>query len=43
MKAIGSHIFAGGFTLGVEKHFDVLAHFEGDGAYGADTFALNRG
>ena len=42
MNAIGSHIFAGGFTLGVEKHFNVLAHFEGDGAYGADTFALNR-
>ncbi len=40
MKAIGSHIFAGGFTIGVKKHFNVLAHFEGDG-YGADTFSLN--
>ena len=28
MKALGSYIFAGGFTLGVSKHFDVEAHFE---------------
>ena len=28
MKALGTYIFAGGFTLGVKKHFDVLAHFE---------------
>ena len=41
MKAVGSYIFAGGFTLGVEKHFEVLAHLEGDGAYGADSAALN--
>ena len=41
MKAIGSYIFAGGFTIGVKKHFDVKAHFEGDGEYGGDTFSLN--
>ena len=41
MKALGSYIFAGGFTIGVKKHFDIEAHFEGDGAYGADTFSLN--
>jgi len=41
MKAIGSYIFAGGFTIGVKKHFDIEAHLEGDGAYGADTFSLN--
>jgi hypothetical protein len=40
MKAIGSYIFAGGFTIGVKKHFDIEAHLEGDG-YGADTFSLN--
>ena len=28
MKALGTYIFAGGFTLGVKKHFDVQAHFE---------------
>jgi DNA (cytosine-5)-methyltransferase 1 len=28
MKAIGIHIYAGGFTLGVVKHFEVLAHLE---------------
>ena len=41
MKAIGSYIFAGGFTIGVKNHFDVKAHFEGDGEYGGDTFSLN--
>ena len=28
MKALGTYVFAGGFTLGVKKHFDVEAHFE---------------
>ncbi len=28
--AVGANIFAGGFTLGVSKHFDVLAHLEHD-------------
>lgn len=28
MRALGVSIFAGGFSIGVEKHFDVLAHFE---------------
>lgn len=40
MRALGAYIFAGGFTLGVEKHFDVLAHFE-DGPYGVATARLN--
>jgi site-specific DNA-cytosine methylase len=39
--AIGVYIFAGGFTLGVEKHFQILAHFEDDG-YGASSFAAAR-
>lgn len=39
-RALGAYIFAGGFTLGVAKHFDVLAHFE-DGPYGVATARLN--
>jgi len=38
--AAGTYIFAGGFTLGVERHFNVLAHFE-DGDYGASTARAN--
>lgn len=40
-KALGVYIFAGGFTLGVKKHFDVDTHFE-DGRYGVDTCLQNR-
>lgn len=39
--AVGAYIFAGGFTLGVRKHFDVLAHLE-DGPYGVETALRNR-
>lgn len=42
MNAAGCHIFAGGFTLGVVQHFDVLAHFEAEAAYGADIVEANR-
>lgn len=38
--ALGCYIFAGGFTLGVREHFDVLAHFE-EGPYGTETAAHN--
>jgi DNA (cytosine-5)-methyltransferase 1 len=38
--ALGCYIFAGGFTIGVRKHFDVLAHFE-EGSYGVETAAHN--
>lgn len=41
LKAVGVDIFAGGFTLGVERHFDVLCHLE-HGPYGVGTFRLNR-
>ena len=41
LTAIGSYIFAGGFTIGVEESFKVLAHMEG-GPYGVKTFKLNR-
>lgn len=40
MKALGSHIFAGGFTVGVSKHFEVLGHLEGDN-YGVRTARMN--
>jgi site-specific DNA-cytosine methylase len=39
-NAIGAHIYAGGFTIGVAKHFNVLAHLEHSG-YGADVVGLN--
>lgn len=38
--AVGCYIFAGGFTLGVKTHFDVLAHLEAD-AYGVATARRN--
>jgi site-specific DNA-cytosine methylase len=41
LTAVGCNIFAGGFTLGVEKHFNVLAHLEHN-SYGVNTFKLNR-
>lgn len=34
--AVGAYIFAGGFTLGVQDHFEILAHLEGSG-YGVDV------
>ena len=42
LTALGANIFAGGFTLGVRKHFDVLGHLEHDD-YGAETARLNLG
>ena len=41
LKALGAYIFAGGFSIGVEQHFDVLAHLE-NGTYGVATYRLNR-
>lgn len=38
--ALGVYIFAGGFTVGVEKHFKVLGHLE-DGDFGVQTARLN--
>lgn len=39
-SAIGAHIYAGGFTVGVSRHFDVLAHLEHNG-YGAEVVKMN--
>lgn len=38
--AVGAHIYAGGFTVGVSKHFEVLAHLE-HAAYGSEVVKLN--
>lgn len=38
--AVGVDIFAGGFTLGVRKHFDVLCHLE-ESDYGVATVKRN--
>ena len=40
-EALGVYIFAGGFTLGVKKHFRVIAHLE-DGPYGSGTMRHNQ-
>jgi site-specific DNA-cytosine methylase len=39
-NAIGAHIYAGGFTVGIKKHFNVLAHLE-HAAYGEEVIRLN--
>lgn len=39
-NAVGAHIYAGGFSVGVRQHFNVLAHLEHNG-YGADVVKLN--
>lgn len=39
-KAVGAYIFAGGFTVGVMKHFRVLCHLE-ENDYGAKTARRN--
>lgn len=40
LYAIGANIFAGGFTIGVSKHFKVLCHLEHD-EYGAEIVREN--
>lgn len=40
--ALGAYVFAGGFSIGVESAgHEVLAHYEGKGAYGASSARLN--
>lgn len=34
LRAGGFHIYAGGFTLGVKKHFKIMGHLEEGGAWG---------
>ena len=40
MNAIGAHIYAGGFTLGVQKYFNVLCHLE-ESDFGIETVQKN--
>ncbi len=40
LKALGINIYGGGFTLGVMKHFEVLAHWE-EIKLGMKTFDMN--
>jgi site-specific DNA-cytosine methylase len=42
LTALGAYIFAGGFSVGVRQHFDVLAHLE-EGPFGAETSRQNLG
>lgn len=42
LRALGVYIFAGGFTLGVRKHFDIMGQLE-DGMFGVDTTRKNLG
>lgn len=39
--ALGVSVYAGGFTLGMRRHFDVRAHFEA-GTFGVETFKRNQ-
>ncbi len=41
MIAVGCYIYAGGFSLGVKKHFDVVAHLEDPKPYGNDVIKMN--
>jgi len=41
-NALGAYIFAGGFSLGVREHFNLLGHLE-DGPFGAETSRINLG
>lgn len=42
LTALGVHIYAGGFTLGVSKHFEPLGHLEeGNVGYGSPSAKLN--
>lgn len=40
-RALGVHVFAGGMSLGVEQHFDVVVHLE-RGSFGVKTWRCNR-
>jgi site-specific DNA-cytosine methylase len=40
LNALGVYIFAGGFTLGVRKHFNIVGHYE-EGNFGVATAKYN--
>jgi site-specific DNA-cytosine methylase len=39
-NAVGAYIYAGGFTIGMQEHFNILNHFE-DGNFGVATVRKN--
>lgn len=41
MRAVGIYIYAGGFSLGVRKHFDIVAHLEDPKPYGEKVIRMN--
>lgn len=40
LRALGCHVFAGGMTVGVREHFDIVGHLEA-GPFGAETARKN--
>ncbi len=42
-NAVGAYIFAGGFTLGIQKNFEVTTHLEDNPGYGWPTAKHNLG
>lgn len=42
MNAIGVYIYAGGFSIGVKKNFDIVAHLEDPKPYGLNVINMNR-
>lgn len=40
LRALGVDVFAGGFSIGIRRHFDVIAHFE-ESDYGVATVHKN--
>ena len=42
MNAVGVYIYAGGFSIGVKKHFNILAHLEDPQPYGANVIRMNQ-
>lgn len=41
MNAVGIYVYAGGFSLGVKKYFDVIAHMEDSKPYGLEVIGNN--
>jgi site-specific DNA-cytosine methylase len=41
MNALGVYIYAGNFSIGVRKHFSILAHLEDPKPYGIETIKMN--
>ena len=42
MNAVAQYVYAGGFTMGMMKHFNVLAHLEDPKPFAAEVIDINR-